>query len=696
MHVASGKAYQLTPGTEIEIERPNLFFNDYGEQSLPVDLPDTDLNRRLLNYPDMLANRHKPAADVRCTLQHGDFYMPCRQAVLGAKRKEKITTSFFMNEGSFLSRISKVSLFEVFGEETVPGVDTVQQGIEWCWSLRTNQHPDFAIFPIIVELDGERRFVNRINRLDADGKMVSKPNGEFRFFNSFERKEKVDGRYIKLEPGYYISPFVRAAYVLRRIFSYFGYELQEHFLTTAEPFSKMVFINNTIDSLVNGTIMLAHLVPNCTCSTILDVYRRRFCCEFIPDEVHKTVRMELFKDIADSKPVADLTPYLASQPELSFAEPRQLKLSSEEVISDGGASFDSVAEIEAQYPEAWYNPADGGYYHTGYGTHVVDEMVSDGNIPYYAGGSLKEYEVKVPDSVFSKVYMEYAENTVNAVPRRTYLTREFGCYAPYVGEGRTLNSTISGMPVTEAVESGETSGEDVLAKTPKQKPMLALVGSNGIYAVGTNHDEKGKWGYSLLYNGPVGIYEKFYRRFDDLLRNSLHVVSAEFLLSDSMKQSLPAHAKVHLAGSDLFFNVLRYSIGGKFKPVEGDLLTTALYSPVISAKLEEERLPRNTEYKWMVKSAYTEVTEQEYIDAGYAVEDKSARYRNDVPLIFPLPPTPAVYNAGGRYYERAFYSTFVDRHNKRRFHKDTVWLIPALFPEEDPNERPRLRTRTAL
>lgn len=54
---SSGKAYQLAPDTQIEIERPNLFFNDYGEQSLPVDLPDTDLNRELTGYPDMVANR---------------------------------------------------------------------------------------------------------------------------------------------------------------------------------------------------------------------------------------------------------------------------------------------------------------------------------------------------------------------------------------------------------------------------------------------------------------------------------------------------------------------------------------------------------------------------------------------------------------------------------------------------------------
>ena len=56
VNTKAGQAYHLAPGTQLEIERPNLFFNEWGEQSLPTDLPDTDLNRQLTNYPDMLTN----------------------------------------------------------------------------------------------------------------------------------------------------------------------------------------------------------------------------------------------------------------------------------------------------------------------------------------------------------------------------------------------------------------------------------------------------------------------------------------------------------------------------------------------------------------------------------------------------------------------------------------------------------------
>ena len=49
----TGKSYQLAPGTQLEVERPNLFFNEWGEQTLPVDIPSSDYNEEALGYPDI-------------------------------------------------------------------------------------------------------------------------------------------------------------------------------------------------------------------------------------------------------------------------------------------------------------------------------------------------------------------------------------------------------------------------------------------------------------------------------------------------------------------------------------------------------------------------------------------------------------------------------------------------------------------
>ena len=112
--------------------------------------------------------------------------------------------------------------------------------------------------------------------MNASGGITGYTTGKLDFYNSYSRIEEVDGISVKLDPGYYMTPFLRAPYLLRRIFSYFGYTLLENFFDVTEPFKSMVFINNTIDSLVNGSILLSHLVPDCMCNTILDVFRKKF------------------------------------------------------------------------------------------------------------------------------------------------------------------------------------------------------------------------------------------------------------------------------------------------------------------------------------------------------------------------------------------------------------------------------------
>lgn len=69
----SGESYHLDPDTELEIERTNLFFNDYGEQSLPVTLPDTDRNRKLCGYAHLPANRQKQDRDIEVSISEGSF-----------------------------------------------------------------------------------------------------------------------------------------------------------------------------------------------------------------------------------------------------------------------------------------------------------------------------------------------------------------------------------------------------------------------------------------------------------------------------------------------------------------------------------------------------------------------------------------------------------------------------------------------
>lgn len=371
---------------------------------MPVDIPSSDYNEEALGYPDITSMRKLPN-DIQATISSGEYFSTCRQAILKVKRKKTISTSFYLNEGSFLSQTSKASLQEVFADEIIPGVNTVQQGIDFCRSLVSNKDTHFTIFPILVNFNDAKRYVNRMEFMDSSGGLMSKEHGTLDFYNVFPRIETVNDVNVKLDPGYYMSPFIRATYLLRRIFSFWGYTLLENFFDITEPFRNMVFVNNTIDSLVNGPILLSHLVPDCKCSTILNVFRKKFMCEFIPDEVNKTVTIELFKDIANLKADLDLTRCLTSELEFDAPTYQRVTISSENVVSDEYDTFDSSFDIKAKYPNACYNPVNGLYYRIGYTDRgSLLQVVSSSNIPYSDGGnSLKEKEIICPDEMFASI-----------------------------------------------------------------------------------------------------------------------------------------------------------------------------------------------------------------------------------------------------------------------------------------------------
>ena len=662
VNTSTNQAYQLNPGTQLEVERPNLFFNDWGEQTNPVDLPDTDLNRWLTGYPDLLSNRKKPSTKISCTIQDGEYFMPCRQAILGAQRHSKISTSFYMNEGSFLAKISDVSLKELFGDEVIPGINTVTEGINFCRSLVKGTNPNYAIFPILIDdgstfQDGSPAYkqINRYGSIDE--------KGEFRddlatgtipdFYNAGNRTETVDDSVITITAGFYISPFIRANYLLKRIFQHFGYTLQDNFFTQTKPFPDMVFINTCADSLVNGTIRIVDLLPDCMCNTILEVFRKKFLCEFLPDETGRTIKIELFKDCLSQKPSHDLSPYLTSHPDISFPEAyQQLILSSESKLSDGGSieSEDSLANLAIKYPSVEYDYITGTFSRKGYqyyGTTLfgplifsATEKVSSSSMRYYEGGNLKTKEIKVPDiqPEFRNFYV-YDQSSLGP-----YLSSAYQFL--FAGSPRFLNSKIIPSSATSTEETSIESDSD----NEELKPMLAFAYKSAGLPRGTitnivpNTTNVRLSDYSLCYNGPDGIFERFYRSYDDLLRNSLHPAKVNLLLPDHLKISLPAHLPVLLNGQKMLIDRIKYQIGGKNEPLESEMLTMNLYEPVSSAKQFADIIPTQN-YEWVAQSSSASVTEAEYNASPY----KELEFD---PIFPSQKPTAELAASGEKFYER--------------------------------------------
>ena len=662
----TGKAYQLKPGTQIEIERPNLFFNEWGEQTTPIELPDTDVNRELCGYPDMLGNVQRPRADIECTVQDGHFSQPARQAILGAKRKDSITTTLYLNEGSFLAQVDDTLVSDVFGEETIPGVTTVEQAIEFCRQLakKTSSYLDrFGIFPVLLASDETDEDGNTIykwlNRYgeesESGGWNESNYNdpSNFDFYNAVDRTEKSGDDTIELAAGYYISPFLKANYLLKRILQYFGYELQENFFTKTAPFPDMVFVNNCCDALVNGVIRLSDLVPECTCGDILNVIRKKFCCEFITDEAARTVKIVLFNEVIDAEASANLSEYLTSHLQIEPPEAyKRITLKSEDA-TEGDFGSDNPETLDGMistYKYVGTKEVNGSYQRIGYKiicqpgrvrvlVKTIWEQISDSTMGYDSGESMEAEEITIPDCIPA------LRNPNGTMPNDRSRAREV--YVLYIGGGKFSNSNLS-------VEGIETeSNVEVQSNDEPTKIILAFaayvngvpVGTTAAYAQDDYSQSLRLGDYSLQYVGFNGIYEKFWRRMDELYRNSLVQVTAELKLPDHVKNDLPSCMPIVINGQRLMIDVLHYTLGGQDAPIESTFLTTRLYEPISVAKdTADYDIYRGSDYTWSVQTAYTEISKEEY----------DAAPQNGAITIYPEAPSEK-FADGQKHYLRVSY-----------------------------------------
>ena len=154
-NVETGETLQLTPGTKLSVERTNPFFNGYGEQTVPLDIPASPHNCRILGHPESFGVKRK-AIMKNAVIQDGEYYAQCRQAVLSATRHGSISTSFYMSDGSLYSRIGNIKLRDIYGDERIAAAgSTVASCIAWCKTLVNNTNEDYTIFPVLVTDDSD-------------------------------------------------------------------------------------------------------------------------------------------------------------------------------------------------------------------------------------------------------------------------------------------------------------------------------------------------------------------------------------------------------------------------------------------------------------------------------------------------------------------------------------------------------------
>jgi hypothetical protein len=708
-----GKTYQLGEGAKLEVERTNPFFNDYGETTTPLDIPASDYNRMILGYPDTFGLREKMVA-ANVSIEDGEYFAQCRQIVLSAQHKGNISSCFYINDGSFYSKIQNVKLKSIFKDEMIPGCSTLDECISFCRSLIGGKNENYDIFPVLLTDDSGKDTGYDYKILNGWGNQQKLPDAKYwrfkntggyeyvaapdaydfvtcagksnRFQGEFNRTEYVNEIPVSLTRGYYISPFIRTNYVLKRVFKYFGYDLQENFFTRTEPFTKMVLVNNVIDVMVNGHIRIEDLLPDVSVSDFLSVFRKKFLCEFVSDEGTHQASIIFLKDAVESAPAADLTRQMTEEPTLSYKTASDYKRvvlrAKHQADSDAEDSYDDLKDMLAKNTGAYFDKVDGCFYKDGYsGNYHVKSKIGEGSQSYDTGEEDTDtQDIEIPEMIPETRTLKYRQSADDDT-----ISREMGRFL-YIGSYATLNSSMK--VATE--DNSESSEEAVTTPVMLAFPYVSTDGMpcGTVTAYDIHYEYDNRFGppshaseeslyrkifdYALVYNGDDGIFEMFYRQYDLLLRNSLQELKVKLLLTQSQKQNLPSYAKVVIRGVSFFFNKLKFTLGGKSEPTESELRTIALTTPIHEASRMIDVMPAlSCGYRWVGHEETVEVSGSEYENSG---DDKDRTFK----IIYP--PLPSAEYVGQKY---GLQKTFVSqktrhatmfRHSKWVYHCTTTWL----------------------
>ena len=628
-NINKGESYQVDEDLRIEIERTNPFFNDYGEHTQTVSMPATPRNCQLLGHPEL------PGAGGRqkmfdALIQHGSYSFRCRQMVISARKNASIESSFLINDGSFYSRVKDVRIQEILADEEVDGVDTVDAAIGFCRSLWDNTDPRMGICTVMVTDDSDMQTVPYLKdkRKGYDFKLVNAygrkddtetsmlpyvwhaTGGQLEFYNEVMRQEYVGGTLVNLDKGYYITPYLRAAWLLRRVLSHFGYSLKESVFDLDTDLSGMLLLHTNIDTIVDGHIRLRDLVPDVTAGDYLELFRKKFCCEFVTDEDTMTVEAIFFKDVCGTLPAVSIDQWMTSMPEYGYKEEseyRRIVLKPEERL-DGSGSYDNLTSLLGENPQA-YQHRDGNIYKDGfryneqsleYGGYAVMTLLAGAGCPYDSGEDMDTQEVEIPETV-PEMRELYAGGS-------TFL---------YIGDATSAKSKVVD---NQEVQASASATEDTAKATRMMLAMTANISGRTFASVSpyipVRIDDicQRTFGHSLCYNGELGIYETWWKDYDIMLRNCLEETRVEVMLPDRMKHLMRGHEKVSMLGIPYFVNRMTIEIGVSEGPGEIELLSSQMTWPRSepSGRLVIPPLGVSSFYRWKLKSEkLTDVSEEE-------------------------------------------------------------------------------------
>jgi hypothetical protein len=661
----NGQPLALPLDFEIELEEVNPFFSEVGSQSLPITLPYTPHNLEVLGHPERIAHTFKLDTEHEAVLRHGVLQKVGRLVIFSASKESGIETNFYLNDGEFYTIIKDVHMNQLnfAGNPFDPYAGTAaEKAKQWIQHFEKVQRgittADYAIFPVCTnidttEKDEQWRAHELLNEPNPNTRAIPRP------LLGYEERTVND---VQFPIGYGITPFLKFNYVLQSLFAHFKYTLLPSLFNTDPDLSKMVLLNNTADAVCSGKLDYRQLVPSCSVTSFINTIRNKFCCDFIPDSRTKTISVKFLQTLSNTLPDMDISPFIVDEPIITHDDFKQLRL-----IGGTGLEFAQPATETFEdliHENIYVSSAKEGEF-VGYNKFINEVILRLSTGQFYKqiasnnsislvriGSSYFNYDKKTENLKYDEREAEDEQPPMLDFHISFYdneHTEYERLWCPFIGERRHLNTGIK--------KDGTIAEEKVDENKIIFSFNIGIQTYNNL-AMGTQfcYNALGnKWGnLSLQYAGMDGLFVRFWKYYDALLRHAFRKVTCKLNIPVNEFLKFNIHTPKLLNGVIVLPANIRYKIGKKGIIIdEAEFYTLRLLQPY-NLDVEQEIPGFNTsEYYWVRFNNVNSIMDAKYsyIGGGFYFHEITSSPPD--PRTYP-PPTAAEMTAGGKYHIRQY------------------------------------------
>ena len=329
-----GTSLDLPEDFLIGIEDNSPIYNERGSQSIPVMVPATDKNCKVMGFPNRLDSAYEQNnPNKKASLIDGAYIRSGLMNVTGASSRDGITFNIgFDNSTAYATwkekRLCDLDNLPEYKVEDIQGETEITHLLDYLYNIYQAADPqkhDFAVFPIAIskeEVDGTIywEMLNQLHNSPSLHCPLEQPRNI---------KRVVDGVLtdITVPEGYGVSPFLRVWRVVELVFDNLGLKLLRNPFKEDLDLARLVVLNNSADTLCVSKIKYCDLMPDSTVSQFMNALWVRFGLVYDIDYDAATVDLRLIRDIVDKPGMEVWDSYMTDIEQITYNMPQYLKLS---------------------------------------------------------------------------------------------------------------------------------------------------------------------------------------------------------------------------------------------------------------------------------------------------------------------------------------------------------------------------------